>query len=221
MRKVAIWSSNSCNTRDLGLILEQVGPGWGELVGLLDWHCNAQGDLVNSEGSRLACINSLGPVWWVSIGGHRTGRQRGRVEGTKVWIPDLLLDSCVISESPSPLWLIIYTFQEFKKDVMYGLTKGLDSSWYLVAMALINRMAALWVHGEPIRVERRPLGEPGQSAARWGEGWMSGTLARAWGSGLVLVSAGVRLWLSGQMVTGSPRAITWPGLSPIQCQHNK
>lgn len=35
-------------------------------------------------------------------------------------------------------------------------------------MALINRMAALWVHGEPIRVERRPLGEPGQSAARWG-----------------------------------------------------
>lgn len=33
---------------------------------------------------------------------------------------------------------------------------------------MINRMAALWAHGQSIRVERRPLGEPGQSASRWG-----------------------------------------------------
>lgn len=34
---------------------------------------------------------------------------------------------------------------------------------------MINRMAALWVHGESIRVEKRPLGELGQMAAGWGK----------------------------------------------------
>lgn len=51
------------------------------------------------------------------------------------------------------------------------MTKGLDTSGYLIAIALINTVATLiWVHGESMRVERRPLREPGLDSRKGGVG---------------------------------------------------